>query len=256
MQTVTRTMVLAGAIIVAAAITAGAVVWSGVYNVAADSPHSRPVYALLEMARDRSIGKRAGPLQVPAGLGTAEQVRQGAGNYHAMCAACHLVPGATGTELSRGLYPAPPDLTSNAVDPTTAFWVIKHGIKASGMPAWGRSMDDEYIWNMVAFVQKLPGMDATSYRQLVASSAGHSHGGGETDLHGAAGNTGQHDDHGHDGGAHRDMPDSAPPAAHDHPDADGAPGQPPPSAHAQLPGAATTPVPAHADHHDDHDHRH
>ncbi len=101
------------------------------------------------------------------------QIREGAGNYDAMCAACHLAPGVSQTELSRGLYPAPPDLTANAVDLAKAFWVIKHGIKASGMPAWGVSMDDKYIWNMAAFLQTLPDLDATQYRDLVASSGGH-----------------------------------------------------------------------------------
>src|SRR3546814_7549184 len=53
------------------------------------------------------------------------------------------------------------------------------GIKASGMPAWGRQMSDEYLWNLVAFVQRLPNLDANGYVTLVASSEGHSHGGGD-----------------------------------------------------------------------------
>jgi mono/diheme cytochrome c family protein len=53
-----------------------------------------------------------------------------------------------------GLYPAPPNLTITTVDAAHAFWVIKHGIKASGMPAWGKSMEDAYIWNMAAFLQQ------------------------------------------------------------------------------------------------------
>lgn len=61
--------------------------------------------------------------------------------------------------------------------------MIKHGIKASGMPAWGGSMDDEFIWNMSAFLQKLPTLDKAGYQALVASSDGHSHGGGETQGH-------------------------------------------------------------------------
>ncbi|MCX7563678.1 cytochrome c [Xanthomonadaceae bacterium XH05] len=61
--------------------------------------------------------------------------------------------------------------------------MIKHGIKASGMPAWGKNMGDEYIWNMAAFLQVLPTLDATAYKELVDSSEGHSHGGGETQGH-------------------------------------------------------------------------
>lgn len=191
MKSGTRKAVLAGLILAGAAVVAGGVIWSGAYNVAADSPHTRPVHALLEIARDRSIRTRAGELRVPAGLGSEDQIREGAGNYDAMCVACHLAPGVSPTELSLGLYPAPPNLTTNMVDQAEAFWVIKHGIKASGMPAWGLSMEDEYIWNMAAFLQKLPDLDATGYRALVDSSGGHSHGGGETVDHHDAGNPGE-----------------------------------------------------------------
>jgi hypothetical protein len=51
------------------------------------------------------------------------------------------------------------------------------------MPAWGKSMGDEYIWGMVAFLQQLPKLDAAHYKALVASSGGHSHGGGESGEH-------------------------------------------------------------------------
>src|SRR3546814_8967077 len=75
------------------------------------------------------------------------------------------------------------NLTQHEVDATVAFWVIKHGVKMSGMPAWGKSMSDEYIWNMAAFLQQLPDLDEEQYKALVATSGGHSHGGGETQPH-------------------------------------------------------------------------
>lgn len=210
MKSMTRNAVLAGSALVAALIVAAGVIWSGAYNVAADVPHTQPVYTLLDIARQRSISTRARALQVPADMESTERIRQGSGNYDAMCVACHLAPGMARTELSLGLYPAPPDLTTAAVDPAEAFWVIKHGIKASGMPAWGLNMDDEYIWNMVAFLLELPDLDASGYRELVASSDGHSHGGGETDLHGEGG------DHHHGDDEHHHGEDSGDHAPHDH----------------------------------------
>lgn len=179
-----------GSIVVTLAMTAGLLVvgaigfaWSGLYNVGADAPHTEPVYAALEVARERSIATRAKQLQVPADLASDHRVIQGAGNYAAMCVGCHLAPGMEETELSRGLYPKPPNLSRHRVDPAQAFWVIKHGIKASGMPAWGVSMQDMYIWNMSAFLQKLPNLEKASYDSLVAQSGGHEHGGGETSGH-------------------------------------------------------------------------
>lgn len=161
---------------------AGGFIWSGLYNIGADDVHTRPVYAVLEMLRKRSIAVRATQLQ-PPDLSDPARIQQGAGNYSAMCTGCHLTPGMPDTELSRGLYPSPPNLTRTAVDGAEAFWVIKHGIKASGMPAWGKSMEDEYIWNMAAFLQVLPGLSMEQYEALVAASGGHSHGGGESKPH-------------------------------------------------------------------------
>nr|WP_302229361.1 cytochrome c [Azotobacter vinelandii]WKN24518.1 cytochrome c [Azotobacter vinelandii] len=154
------------------------VLYSGLIDVGADAPHSAPLRALLETARGRSIAVRARDIQVPD-LADEALIRAGAGNYDAMCVGCHLAPGLSGTELSQGLYPAPPNLSEadHAGDPAGAFWVIKHGIKASAMPAWGRSMADPYIWELVAFLERLPNLDAESYRSLVESGPGHRHGG-------------------------------------------------------------------------------
>lgn len=163
---------------------AAALIWSGAYNVGADDPHWSATYRVLEFARQRSIASRAANIEMPD-LSDAELLRSGAGNYSAMCVTCHLSPGAEETELSVGLYPRPPRWDAlGGVEPRQAFWVLKHGIKASGMPAWGKSMDDQYLWGMVAFMQQFPGMTPEQYRKQVDASPGHSHGGGETDVGG------------------------------------------------------------------------
>ncbi|MFZ5635581.1 MAG: c-type cytochrome [Pseudomonadota bacterium] len=218
MKTTKKTLLAACVLIGLAAVGGAAAVYSGIYNVAADDPHTRPVYAVLETARQRSIAVRAAKLQVPTDLGDPARIRQGAGNYDAMCAGCHLAPGMAPTEMSQGLYPAPPDLTRLQVSAAEAFWVIKHGIKASGMPAWGKSMGDDYIWNMAAFLQALPNLDEAQYTALVASSGGHSHGGGETEPHGHE--DGEMDDHG-DGAPSRSASHPHPPGTPPHDDKSG-----------------------------------
>lgn len=204
-KTLGNTLRLGAAATLALGLGAAAL-WAGLYDVGADAPHSRPVYAVLDYARERSIAVRAGELQVPA-LDDPERIRQGAGNYEAMCAGCHLAPGRDPTELARGLYPAPPDLSRHEVDPAQAFWTVKHGIKASGMPAWGASMDDAHLWNLVAFLRRMPRMDAAEYRDWVERSDGHSHGGGETAGVGAAA---ADDGHAHAEPAHPRHADSKP----------------------------------------------
>jgi mono/diheme cytochrome c family protein len=158
-----------------AAAGVGAFIYSGLYDVAADRSHTRAGHALLETVRERSIARRARRID-PPDLTDDASIRRGSGNYEAMCAGCHLAPGVSATELSRGLYPAPPAFTKTGIDdPAAAFWVIKHGIKSTGMPAWGESMSDESIWELVAFLRTLPKLDVASYRAIVAASPGHSH---------------------------------------------------------------------------------
>lgn len=207
---------------------------SGIYNIGADDPHHPLTHSLLTSMREASLRSHAARLQVPPGLDARERLVEGAGNYDAMCAQCHLAPGMAPTELSRGLYPSPPNLTLGARDVAVVFWAVKHGIKASGMPAWGHSMGDEYVWNLASFVTTLPTLDADAYRAMVASSGGHSHGGGETAPHGAADHhagaaTAPMDDHhAHDAGDDHHAEPAAPAKsdatapAHDH-----APGTPP-----------------------------
>jgi mono/diheme cytochrome c family protein/ketosteroid isomerase-like protein len=178
---------------------------SGAYNVAADEHHSGSVYWLIEKTRERSIAVRIDDVDVPE-LDDAQRIRRSAGNYEAMCAACHLAPGVEKTELSAGLYPQPPDLRKVVEsDPARAFWIIKHGVKATGMPAWGKSMQDEYIWDMVAFLRALPTLSVEQYAAEVAASGGHSHGGGESGKDDHAG-TESHDAASADHHSHESTP--------------------------------------------------
>jgi mono/diheme cytochrome c family protein len=163
-------------------VAGAAAVYFGVLDIAADTPHSPLVYRLIETAREQSISRRAHNLTAPANLADADRVRRGAGNYAAMCVNCHLAPGKGDSEIRMGLYPAPPDLSQPAKITAGAaarqFWIIKHGIKATAMPAWSKGgMDDEAIWDLVAFLQGLPALSANQYFALVEASDGHSHGG-------------------------------------------------------------------------------
>lgn len=172
-------MILAG---VAGASAVGAITYSGMIDVSADTPHDPLVFNAIEWARERAIARQAKGIATPPDLGSEERIRLGAGNYEAMCASCHLKPGMTDSEIRQGLYPQPPALTAKAEDdeasPARRFWIIKHGIKASGMPAWSKGgMTDGDIWNLVAFLDRLPEMTPEQYQSLQDSGTGHSHGG-------------------------------------------------------------------------------
>jgi mono/diheme cytochrome c family protein len=88
-----------------------------------------------------------------------------------MCTGCHLGPGVERSELSQGLYPPAPELArGDDLTPAEQFWVIKHGIKLTAMPAWGKTHDDNLIWDMVAFIRQLPKLNAAQYQAAVASA--------------------------------------------------------------------------------------
>ncbi|HML93005.1 cytochrome c [Methyloceanibacter sp.] len=158
------------ALLAAIGAAASAIYW-GLYNVAADVPHSQSVFRLLEVVRDRSIAVRAAHVEVPTNLSDSERVALGAGQYAEMCSSCHLAPGMKRTEISRGLYPRAPELRRGSRStPGEDFWVVKHGIKATGMPAWGVTHNDELLWNIVAFLRKLPDLSSDEYQALVKSA--------------------------------------------------------------------------------------
>ena len=153
------------------AVVGGIFVYGGVYNIGADAPHSRVVYSILESLRDRSVASHARGIPLPNDLSDPKRIAAGAGLYNEMCSGCHLGPGLERTELSQGLYPAAPEFArGDDLSVAEQFWVIKHGIKLSAMPAWGKTHNDQLIWDMVAFLQALPKMSPKKYKATVASA--------------------------------------------------------------------------------------
>jgi len=164
---------VAGALLPLVAVVS-VVIYAGIYNIAADVPHTQPVYWLLEELRDRSVAARAKDIVIPKDLDEPKRISAGAGQYAEMCSGCHLAPGMKRTEISRGLYPRPPELRRESdLTPAEQFWIIKHGVKMTGMPAWGITHDDELLWDVVAFLRKLPEITAEQYQALVKSAPTH-----------------------------------------------------------------------------------
>jgi mono/diheme cytochrome c family protein len=155
----------------ASAIGAAVFIGSGVYNIGADDHHTKLVLAIIETLRERSIGVRAAAIAVPR-LEDPANIAAGAAHYSTLCVGCHLAPGVTKSELRSGLYPHPPNLAQEDIqDPRRAFWAVKHGIKMSAMPAWGKSLDDATIWDIVAFLRQMPTVSPETYQQLSHGSA-------------------------------------------------------------------------------------
>jgi mono/diheme cytochrome c family protein len=148
------------------------VAYSGFYDFGADAPHWASVEHFIALARNRAVAARARAVVVPPF--TSAMLADGASDYDAMCSQCHLAPGMADNEMRPGLYPAPPAYDRFAsLTAGEEFWVIKHGIKMSAMPAWGRTHSDAEIWNMVAFLQKLPALTPAGYKAATKLAEGH-----------------------------------------------------------------------------------
>jgi len=119
-------------------------------------------YVMTRTVRMQSLGVEVPPLDDPA------LVLKGAGHYATDCMPCHSAPGQTRALVVEHMVPAPPYLTNTLDDwePQQLHWIVKHGIKYTAMPAWSSQLRDDEVWAMVAFLQRLPGMDAAQYRAL------------------------------------------------------------------------------------------
>ena len=157
--------------VAAIVVLAAVFVYAGAYNIAADAPHSSAIFWLFQTTRNRSIAVRAEEVGPSPDLTDTKRIAAGAGLYSEMCSECHLAPGMKRTEISQGLYPRAPEFSKgSALTPAEKFWVIKHGIKMTGMAAWGPTHSDTLVWDMVAFLEELPSLDAERYQALVNSA--------------------------------------------------------------------------------------
>ena len=145
---------------------AGVVVYSGVYDVGATSQHLQPVHSLLETTMRNSVRWRARNIATPA-LDDDQRLVRGAALFRDQCVQCHGAPGVAQSGIGQSMQPVPGPLV-DAVQrwrPREIYWITRHGIKMSGMPAWQFRLSDEALWDVVAFVNALPTLSAAAYAQ-------------------------------------------------------------------------------------------
>ncbi|WP_343525705.1 c-type cytochrome [Sphingomonas sp.] len=149
-----------------------AVAWSGVISLAASSGHWAITDWFLHWAMRNSVRTHAA-LTAPKDPADPSGLVSAAGHFANACAVCHGAPGQKPAPVMQAATPPAPDLAVNAREWTDRqlFWIIQHGVKYTGMPAWAVQDRPDEVRRMVAFVRLLPGMTPAQYRALVAEAA-------------------------------------------------------------------------------------
>ncbi|MGQ0794424.1 MAG: c-type cytochrome [Deltaproteobacteria bacterium] len=163
--------------------TAGAWMFlnSGIYNVAATEKNTPLLEELFEYVMERSVQRQSMTIKAPP-LAEEAMIKKGAREYEAMCAVCHGAPGIEISAIGAGLNPPPPNLVEEMKEGEWTreelFWITKHGIKMTGMPAFGATHSDEEIWAIVAFLDIMTEISPAGY-QVMTENAGNTQERGE-----------------------------------------------------------------------------
>ena len=162
---------IAGVVATGAAIGVGGllVVETGAFDVRASTPHSAPVAWATHTTMIHAARRGAADIHAPIRF-TAAEVQAGLRVYEANCVSCHGGPAVARAAWASGMTPSPPYLlyASHQWTPAELYWIIRNGVKMTGMPAWNSSLADGQIWDVVAFLEALPDISPADYLNLRA----------------------------------------------------------------------------------------
>jgi mono/diheme cytochrome c family protein len=113
----------------------------------------------------RSVKARSDKIHPPP-LGTQARFDSGMALYRQHCVQCHGAPGVAPEPFAFGLRPAPVNLVEpgRSWPPEEIYWIVKHGVKMTAMPGWQYRLTDDELWDLVAFVKRMPTLSPAEYR--------------------------------------------------------------------------------------------
>lgn len=164
--------ICSGSLAAALAFGSALFVWSGLYDVGASDPHYAVTRWLLEFAKRRSIETQSLFVNSPV-ADDPDLVALGASHYDIGCAPCHGAPGRPSSPIVQKMLPAPADLLQAAPTWSAAqlYWIVKNGLKFTGMPAWPAQEREDEIRAVVALLRAMPTMDPAKYKRLAVGGA-------------------------------------------------------------------------------------
>ena len=166
-----RCLIAFGVLFALAFVAGGSVVGFGLYNVSARAGHFPGVSWLLHTTYRSSVTLRAPSPGSAPDLSAEGMVALGAGHYDSACKFCHGAPGHPRSQTVRAMNPEPPPIRAAVGDwrPEELFWIVRNGVKMSGMPAWPAHARASDVWPVVAFLEQVERMDAAAYTALTAA---------------------------------------------------------------------------------------
>lgn len=157
------------------ALLGALVVVSGFVDLSAAEPHPEGWARFLHFAFDRSTAFHARGTEPPADLGDPIRIAAGAAHYGQVCAHCHSGPGLGQNPIALGMHPRPQylvtDLPIAKFSDAELFRIVKAGVKYSAMPSWPAQNRDDEVWDVVAFLKVLPGMQPDLFRRLAVADS-------------------------------------------------------------------------------------
>ncbi len=168
MLTVAATL---AAVLLAGLLAAAIGIASGVYDIAASTQHLQPTFTVLERAMRQSVRLRARAIEPPP-LDGEQMILRGAACFRDKCVQCHGAPGVAQDDIGKSMQPLPGPLVDarRHWQPRELYWLTRHGVKMSGMPAWQLRLTEDELWSVVAYMQRLPDLNAQQYGQLMSQA--------------------------------------------------------------------------------------
>lgn len=143
---------------------------SGIMPIKASSGHWTITAWFLNFAMRRSVITHSIGMKAPQ-LDDPGLVVKGATHYEFGCRPCHGGPHLPQPVIAAQMTPHPPHLPPEIPkwQADELFYIVKHGVKFTGMPAWPAQQRDDEIWAVVAFLLKMPKLTAEEYQKLARS---------------------------------------------------------------------------------------
>jgi mono/diheme cytochrome c family protein len=130
-------------------------------------------------AMEEAVARRLRHLATPAGArdqrnpvpATPELLSEARAHWADHCAVCHANDGSGQTTIGQGLYPKTPDMRqarTQELSDGELFYVIRNGIRFTGMPGWGSvdEKEDTDSWALVHFIRRLPRLTPEELEQM------------------------------------------------------------------------------------------